>query len=260
MVQMAKFVIDVDEKFPALPHAPSVEAIIDIRVTPENRPDEESLKNFVQKKFCDYKFRDSQREIQYQVTVSPNQPPNQTIQDRGWKGLRFQSKDQKYIAQFNRDGFTLSRLEPYQSWDLFRTEAMRLWDGYAEFVKPIKILRVGLRYVNRIQLPVGELNFKDYLDLAPSTPNVMDLPISGFMHQDTVLVPNYPYKVNTIKTVQQPPTVGVGYGLILDIDVFTTLPFDYDEANLKSHLAEMRWIKNKVFEGVITQKSKEMFQ
>ena len=258
---MAKFVIDVDEKFPALPHAPSVEAIIDIRATPENRPDEESLKNFVQKKFCDYLFRDSQREIQYQVIVSPNQPPNQTIQDRGWKGLRFQSKDQKYIAQFNRDGFTLSRLEPYQSWDLFRTEAMRLWDGYAEFVKPGQIHRVGLRYVNRIQLPAGELNFEDYLDVAPSTPKILDFPISGFMHQDSVVVPNSPYAINIIKTIQPPNLMaGIGLGLILDIDVATTQPFDYEDIRLKSHLAEMRWLKNKVFFCTITTKSQGMFE
>lgn len=256
---MTKIIIDVDEKFPALPHAPSVEAIIDIRATPVNQPDEESLKNFVQKKFCDYQFRDSQREIQYQVTVSPSQPQNQTIQDRGWKGLRFQSKDQKYIAQFNRDGFTLSRLEPYQSWDLFRTEAMRLWDGYAEFVKPEQIHRIGLRYVNRIQLPAGELNFEDYLYVAPSTPKVLDLPVSGFMHQDAVIVPEYPYAVNIIRTMQPPnPLIGAGYSLILDIDVFTTQPFDYDEIRLKSHLTEMRWLKNKVFFGSV--KNMEIFQ
>ena len=258
---MAKFVIDVDEKFPALPHAPSVEAIIDIRVTPENRPDEESLKNFVQKKFCDYQFRDSQREIQYQVTVSPNQPPNQTIQDRGWKGLRFQSKDQKYIAQFNRDGFTLSRLEPYQSWNPFQAEAMRLWDGYVEFVKPGQIHRVGLRYVNRIQLPAGEFNFEDYLDVAGSTPKILDFPISGFMHQDSVVVPNNPYAINIIKTIQPPNLMAaIGLGLILDIDVFTTQPFDYEDIRLKSHLAEMRWLKNKVFFGAIKPKSERMFE
>lgn len=258
---MAKFVIDVDEKFPALRHAPSVEAIIDIRVAPENRPDEESLKNFVQKKFSDYPFKDSQREIQYQVTVLPNQPPNQTIQDRGWKGLRFQSRDQMYIAHFNRDGFTLSRLEPYQNWDLFRTEAMRLWDGYAEFVKPGQIHRVGLRYVNRIQLPAGELNFEDYLYVAPSTPKILNFPITGFMHQDSVVVPNSPYAINIIKTIQPPNLMaGIGLGLILDIDVATTQPFEYEDIRLKSHLAEMRWLKNKVFFGTITTKSQGMFE
>jgi uncharacterized protein (TIGR04255 family) len=218
------------------------------------------LKNFVQEKFCNYQYKDSLRAIQYQATVSPNQPPSQTIQDMGWSGVRFQSEDQKYIAQFNRDGFALSRLEPYQSWDMFQAEAMRLWDGYAESVKPTQIHRVGLRYVNLIQLSAGELNFGEYLDLAPSTPKILDLPVSGFFHLNVVVVPNYPYTVNVIKTVQPPPTAGAGNGLILDIDVATTRPFDYDDTKLKNHLAEMRWIKNKVFEGAITQKSKEMFQ
>lgn len=260
---MTKIIIDVDEKFPALPHAPSVEAIIDIRATPVNRPDEETLKNFLLEKFCDYHFRDSQREIQYQVqvTVPPSKPPAQTVRDLGWKGLRFQSKDQKYIAQFNRDGFVLSRLEPYQSWNQFRTEAMRLWDGYAEFVKPGQIHRVGLRYVNRIQLPAGELNFEDYLDVAPSTPKVLDLPVSSFMHMDTVVVPEHPYAVNIIRTMQPPnPLTGPGYSLILDIDVFTNETFDRDDERVSKHLSEMRWLKNKVFFGAIKPKSLEIFQ
>lgn len=258
---MPKIIIDVDEKSPALPHAPSVEAIIDIRATPADIPDEESLRNFAQVQFCNYQYKDSSRNIHYQAIVSPNQPPNQTIQDMGWRGVRFQSEDHKYIAQFNRDGFTLSRLEPYQSWDQFQTEAMRLWNGYAGFVKPTQIHRVGLRYVNRIQMPPGDLNFEDYLDVAPSTPKDMDLPVLGFLHQDTVVVPEYPYAVNIIKTVQPPnPSAGMGYGLILDIDVISTQPFDHDYAKLKNHLDEMRWLKNKVFFSTIKQKSLEMFR
>ncbi len=258
---MTKTIIDVGEKFPALPHAPSVEAIIDIRATPTDIPNEESLKNFVQEKFRNYQYRDSSRAIRYQATVSTNQPPTHTIQDMGWRGVHFQSEDQKYIAQFNRDGFTLNRLEPYQSWDQFQTEAMRLWNGYAEFVKPTQIHRVGLRYVNRIQMPAGELHFEDYIEVAPSTPKGLDLPVSGFMHQDTVVVAEHPYAVNIIKTVQPPnPLTGPGYGLILDIDVITTQPFDSDDTRLKNHLDEMRWLKNKVFFGTIKQKSLEMFQ
>jgi uncharacterized protein (TIGR04255 family) len=261
---MTKIIINVDEQFRVLPHAPSVEAVIDIRVVPAIQPSEAPLRDYVQSKFRDYQFLDSQKEVQFQfqfgLAPASNQPPNQTARE-GWKGLRFRSQDQKYIVQFNRDGFVLSRLKPYQSWSPLRTEAMRLWNGYAEFVKPVQILRVGLRYVNLISLPPGELRFEDYIEVAPSTPKGLDLPVSGFMYQDTLVVPEYPYTVNIIKTVQPPnPLAGPGYSLILDIDVFTNEPFDRDDTQLSKHLSEMRWLKNKVFFGAIKQKSERMFE
>ena len=43
-------------------------------------------------------------------------------------------------------------------------------------------------------------------------------------------------------------------GLILDIDVFMQNPFEYDETRIKKCLEEMRWVKNKVFFGSLTDK------
>lgn len=252
--------INVDEPFPTLRHPPSVEAVIDIRVVPATPPTEDSLRNYVQSKFGDYRFWDSQKEIQFQfqfgLAPASAQAPNQTTRE-GWKGVRFRSNDQKYIAQFNRDGFILSRLRPYESWPQLLHEAVRLWAGYAEFVKPVQIVRIGLRYVNVIQMPAGESQFGNYLKVVPAVPEGLDWQIVGFMHQDALTVPDYPYAVNVIKTVQPP---NPGYSLILDIDVSTTEPFECNDSMLNQRLTEMRWLKNKVFFGSIQPKSERLFK
>ena len=258
---MNEFVINLDEEFEILSKAPIVEAVIDIRAMPADRPDEKALRSFLEGKFVGYEFLDSQREFQFRAEFSHNAPPNQETRDLGWKGLRFRSDDKKYIAQFNRDGFALSRLEPYESWEKLSREATRLWNDYAEFLKPQQIDRVGLRYINRIQLPLDELNFESYLQVSASTPIELDFPVSGFMHQDTVIVPNNPYTINIIKTIQPPNlSEGTGLGLIFDIDVATMQSFESDDAKLKEHLSKMRWLKNKVFFGSVTPKSLEMFR
>lgn len=258
---MNELVINLDEKFENLPKAPIVEAVIDIKAMPVERPEEQALRSFVEGEFADYKFLNSQREFQYRAEFSANTLPNQVTRDLGWKGLQFQSKDQKYIAQFNRDGFALGRLQPYESWEKLSREAKRLWSGYARFLKPQQIDRVGLRYINRIQLPFGEVNFEEYLRVSPSTPPELDFPISGFMHQDSVVVPNNPYAINIIKTIQPPNLMaGIGLGLILDIDVTTTQFFENDDVKLEAHLSKMRWLKNKVFFGSVKPRSLEMFR
>ncbi len=258
---MTEFAINLDESFETLAKAPIVEAVIYIQTSLDEPIVEHSLQQAMSGKFGNgYHFAGSQREVQFQATVTPPQPPNQSFRDLGWKGLRFQSIDKKYIVQFNRDGFGLSRLEPYETWEKFSDEALRLWNGYAEFTKPTQVTRLGLRYINSIQLPPNELQFGEYVSVGPSTPESLNFSVSGFMHQDAVVVPNYSYAINIIKTLQRPPDLSIGLNLILDIDTFSTVPLSVHRSKIKNHLAEMRWLKNKVFFDTVTEKSLERFR
>ena len=260
---MTKLAINIKELFQHLPRAPIVEAVIDIRARPSAVLEEALLKPQLEVRLDGYEFLDSQQKIQIQHEVSlKGEPlPGPIIRDMGWKGLRFQSTDKKHIAQFNRDGFVFSRLEPYQSWEQLYEEGMRLWYLYAELAQPAEIHRIGLRYINRIQLPPDELCFEDYLEPAPASPKGLDLPFQNYIHQDTLAVPDYPYAINVIRTIQPPGAEGVqGLGLILDIDVFTTQGFELDKALLEQRLLEMRWLKNRVFFGSVTPNALKLFE
>lgn len=253
--------IDLVERFQHLPHAPIVEAVIDVRARAEVSWEEEAIQAQIKAQLPDYPQADSHREFRHEVKMVPGQEPQQTLLDLGWKGLRLRSSDKPHIAQFNRDGFVFSRLEPYQSWKQLYDESMRLWRMYIELARPVEIHRIGLRFINRIQLPPGESRLEDYMAPAPVPPRGLDLPFCGFMHQDTLVVPDYPYTINVIRTIQPPSAPGsAGLGLILDIDVFTTQGFELDEVSLEQRLLEMRWLKNKVFFGSVTPKALELFR
>jgi uncharacterized protein (TIGR04255 family) len=59
------------------------------------------------------------------------------------------------------------------------------------------------------------------------------------------------------------PIQGVGskgFGLLLDIDVFSTEPIELRDDLLLKRLFEMRWLKNKAFFGSITPQALESFQ
>ena len=67
--------------------------------------------------------------------------------------------------------------------------------------------------------------------------------------------------VQSIRTIQPDPGPNpAGVGLILDISVFTTEPFAYDLSTVTRRLAEMRWLKNKMFFGNLTSKALESFR
>jgi uncharacterized protein (TIGR04255 family) len=250
--------IDVTEPFPHLGHAPIVEAIIEIRTRIESPWEEPALKEQLKAKLPDYPKIFSQSEFRHELKVKAGQPPEQLFRDLGWRGLRLHSADDRYIAQINREGFVFSRLRPYESWEQFKEEAMRLWKMYADLAKSLEVHRLGVRFINRIDLPVGEVSLEDYLRVPPQPPGELGLPIMSFFHQDSLMVTGHPYAVNIVKTVQPPKSSGSdGGGLILDIDVITTRPFEQGANAIDKHLEEMRWLKNKIFYSSLTRNAVE---
>lgn len=253
--------IDVTETFQHLEHAPIVEAVIEIRTRVESPWEESALRDQLKARLPGYPKVFSQNEFRHELKVKGGQPPEQLFHDLGWRGLRLQSADGRYIAQFNRDGFVFSRLHPYESWDQFKGEAIRLWKVYGEFAKSQEVQRLGVRFINRIALPVGEVRLEDYLRVPPQPPGELDLQIMSYFHQDSLSVNGHPYAISIVKTVQPPQgSESDGGGLILDIDVFTTKPFDQRADAIDKRLAEMRWLKNKVFYSSLTKGALEVLK
>ena len=153
--------IKSDETFEHLPHAPIVEAVIDIRARATEKLEESSLRSHLEAKLKGYGFLDSLRGFHGEVKIEGGKPPTQKVSELGWMGIRFRSADGKHIAQFKRDGFVFSRLEPYDTWEQLFGESQRLWNIHKELAGPAEIQRIGLRFINRIKLLPGELLFED---------------------------------------------------------------------------------------------------
>ncbi len=255
-------VINIKESFPLLAKAPIVEAVIDIRARAETTWEEGAIAAKLKPNLPDYPEVQSQREYQQEFKIAPGVSPEATTLDLGWKGLRFDSQDKRHIAQFNRNGFVFSRLSPYEDWTQLESEALRLWKMYERAATPTLIQRIGVRFINRIELPRGEMEFEKYLTERPRSPATLELPFTGFLHHDALVVPGYPYAINIIKALQQPVSAEKeSFSLILDIDVYTvveSLPVAAEK--ITDRLAEMRWLKNKVFYGSVTEHALEGFK
>lgn len=255
---MSRLQINTAEEFPHLTSAPIVEAVIDIRAKSSVTLDETIVRDFLEPRLMGYSFLDSQQEFSHQVMFGADITPQQTT-IHAWKGVRFRSEDEKNIAQFNKDGFVCSRLTPYQNWETFSGESLCLWQTFYEMANPEDINRLGLRFINRVELPIGDGNFENYISPAPQSPRGIELPFYGFLYQETLAVPGYPYAINLIRTIQ-PPLGDCGFSVIIDIDVFTEDGLRLDERSIDGMLEEMRWLKNKMFFGSLTDQALEAFK
>lgn len=255
---MQKLQINTSEEFTHLPSAPIVEAVIDIRAKSSVTLDEAITRAFFEPRVEGYSFLDSQQEFSHEVTFGVDIPPKPTTVS-AWKGVRFRSADEKTLVQFNRDGFVFSRLAPYQNWAAFSDEGLHLWRIYCNLAKPEEINRLGLRFINRIELPAGEGDLGKYISPAPQSPRGIDLPFFGFLYQETLAVPEHHYAINLIRTIQPPQDNG-GIAIIVDIDVFTVQGVMFDEKRVAGMLEDMRWLKNKIFFGSVTDQALEVFR
>lgn len=174
-------------------------------------------------------------------------------------GYLFKSADEKQIFQARIDGFTMSRLAPYERWETFRDEARRLWNAYREVVKPDRVVRVAVRYINRIDIPLPLRDFGDYLRSVPEvSPDLPQALTSYFMRLEIPLE-----DINSFcllnEAIVKPATPEV-VSVVLDIDVFRTTDLPRDDASLWEFVEELRHRKNSIFEACITNKARELFK
>lgn len=249
------FKIDLCEKFEHLPNAPIVEAVIHWRARAERKLQPDTLLEQLKAKLPDYPY--SQRQQEFGLETEFNAEGGSLRQHHVWHGFRFESADKLQVAQYTRNGFVFSRLKPYQDWEKFQAEAQRLWCIYRELAEPSEIQRLGVRFINLI--PVEPKEVATLLTLPPRSPQSMKIPIDAFLHQTKFNIPDHPYELNVVQTIQPPaPPERESFGLILDLDVATTRPIPFDE--MDNHLLQMQWIKNKAFFSLLKKPALKRFR
>ena len=174
-------------------------------------------------------------------------------------GFLFKNGDDKQIFQARLDGFTMSRLAPYESWEPFRDEARRLWNIYREHVKPKQVTRIAVRYINRLDLPLPLSDFKDYLRTFPEVSPDLPQGLAGFFTQLTIPLQDIKSVMLLNEAIIEPAKPEC-VSIVLDIDIFRTedLP-DTEEGNWEL-FEELRLRKNYAFEACITDRTRELIK
>ena len=245
---------DLVTTFPTLQNAPITEAVIDIRV--ERRPNVtlQELSLFTNGFELEFPNRAEQRSLKARIDMSKGEAPP-TAAD----GYVFKSLDQKSIVQVGFDGLTISRLNPYENWSVFAELAKRLWQRYIDTSHPTKVVRLGVRYINRIDLDIGSDLFGTILtgpQIALALPqNMLDF----FMR---LLIPDESGAVAIIHQTFSHPEVGESTrSLIFDVDAIKNVDIDPRATEeISGVFEELRRFKNRVFFNSLTNRTLERYR
>lgn len=244
-----------------LPHAPVTEAVIDVRVVARKGLIPASLEPLIDRLAPDYVKKGPIFELHASFAVDSKGERSSDVGSQEI-GVRMHSADDRYVAQFQLAGFSLSRLEPYETWDKLFSEAQRLWAIYVDTVGPDKVVRVATRFINNLRLPMqpGE-DFGGYLTKPPQVPEGLPQGLSSFLQRVFLHDPKADIRATLTQALQSLPVGDLPeyIPVILDIDVYRQTGFETNSRELWDCLERLRAFKNLAFYESLTEKAVEQY-
>jgi uncharacterized protein (TIGR04255 family) len=236
-------------------NAPISEALIDIRVELPGTVAVETLQSIHDRVRDKYPRMEKRVYVQGQFMGGTDVG---AVATQTHMGYAFTSADGKQVFQARLDGFTFSRLKPYGTWSELRDESRRLWSVYCDVATPSTMRRVAVRYVNQIDIPLPQIDYKDYFRTTPEVSPDLPQVLSSFFMQLQFPQPDFDGML-ILTQLAIPPPVPDTSSFVLDLDVFRQSQEPVSQDDLWPLLETLRDRKNDFFEGCITDKTRELF-
>ena len=154
----------------------------------------------------------------------------------------------------------ISQLSPYPGWDEFFGRFTRDWGLWKEALGYKKITRVGVRYINRIDVPVTGpvVNYEEFLTIYPRFPSELTAAVTSYGIQVQIPYPEIEGKI-IINSASVPSPLLNYASFMFDQDLVKEANIPQNDDGLYKLLIEIHAKKNAVFETCITERARELF-
>jgi len=236
---------------------PIVEAVCEFRLTP-NTPWDLTVPGLFYEKVKNNFPKREQRVFQEVELAQETQGLRHQI--RTSERILLFTPNRKMLIQIGPRLLTVNALKPYPSWQVFRAQIEMAWETIQGIIEIRGIQRIGLRYINRIELREKEpVELKDYFEFYPF--------IGSRLPQNTVsfiVGSQFSYEADRDRCrVQLTPAPGSGGdnpSFILDIDYFLSRPLAIEVSDALHWVEEAHTRVEDVFEGCIKNRLRELFE
>lgn len=245
-----------------LENAPIVEALIAIDVQPLSENSIAAVEAGSAVILADYPDSEPLTQVQVQFGFGPGMSSLHQEQSQQNIGRKYVSSDKRQLVVFRRNGFSFSRLPPYQRWESFRNETKRLWEVYRNSAGMIRVVSFGLRYINRVNIPVGR-PVDEFLNLYAEVPNNADGSLrtinSLYLRLDSTLA-EIPTGRLIIQQATLPQQQTDSATLSLDFDIRVTPDREITDEYVWATLEIARDVKNQIFKESLKPEFMETFR
>jgi uncharacterized protein (TIGR04255 family) len=246
-------------QYTIFPNTPIVEAILDIRVELPKDATLDTLEMFYDTIKTRYPEKQHRTEFSAGIRFDRNGASVEKP-ETSQTGYLFRSPVEKKVVQSRLNGFSFNKLKPYSDWNAFRSEGRELWGIYFKIAKPLKITRIALRYINRIEIPLPLKDFKEYVLTVPEVAPELPQALTHFFMRLVIPKPDIEAVAVINQTMESPEPWGQRLPFIFDIDVFKETSYSGNEEDVWNKFEELHDFKNEVFFKSLTMKAKELFK
>ena len=164
------------------------------------------------------------------------------------------------MVQYRVNGFTFSRLHPYESWKNLTDSALPLWADYAA-LGISKVTRIALRYINELKLPQGA-ELSHYLASAPHIPQGLPQDLAGFLQRFVIINQAAACTAIVAQALEETPAGSAPSDatIVLDIDAFWEGSIGPRDGQLIATLETLHIFKNELFFKLVTDRTLELFK
>jgi uncharacterized protein (TIGR04255 family) len=238
---------------------PITEAVIELRFATAIETDDITKVSAALKSL--YPLQQPNRGIEVRLNVPP--PGQQGVTAAHpieTHGNRLSTEDQTQIVLVWPAQFVFSQLAPYPGWDVFFERFCRDWAVWKRTLGYRKITRIGVRYINRIDIPATApiIEHEEYLNIYPHMP--MDF--QSLMAYSVVAQLPLP-DIGCILTLNSSsaPSQLLGHAaFIVDQDIAKDGDPPQNDEGIYTLLNQIRVKKNEVFEACIKPRARELFK
>jgi uncharacterized protein (TIGR04255 family) len=238
-----------------LPNAPISEAVIELRVKPHPAFQISEIERIGQALSETFVDRKTVYTVEQDIEVRNAEMVASGVRHE-IEGYQFWTKDHLTAATYRKEAFSFSRLKPYTSWNDMVTGMKPLFQRYRSMAKPQSVVRIGVRFINRIDLP-KTLLFEDYLAAPPNVPKDLPQFLSSFLSRVVIHDPEIKVAASVTQALEAKDQDHVT--VLLDIDSFKRMECEPDAEEVWTALENLHVFKNKVFFASITEKALSLF-
>ena len=195
--------------------------------------------------------------VDLEIGAGQNTPKTSLVQQ---KGFRLRSADASQILLLRPASFTVSQLAPYPGWDVFFGRFKRDWKRWKTVAGFREIKRIGLRYINRIDIPAREpvVHQENFLRVYPEVPEQFG-PLLAYTVLTKSLVQDLRSTL-TVTTGVVPAPILNHMSILFDIDIGCENEPPKKDSDIFDYLQNARRKKNEYFEASITDDARKLFQ
>ena len=236
---------------------PLIEALCEFRFEP-SQPWDWTIPGLVYDKIkSDFPKKRQQNVLQVELQAEREEVA-QSVKG-GIARMQFLRDDEHALIQVGPDLLVINHLKPYPTWRVFSEMIANGLSVYRQVANPQGIRRIGLRYINRIEIPESQVLIQDYLLAVPKVPDSVPQIFATWVQRVEI-----PFEQANGLLVLQSGLMRQkgqeGTAFLLDLDFVTLQP------NTVTLNSTMEWVDQahikveRTFEACVMDKARALFK